>query len=272
MKLTVGLAQIDCKLGNIKKNLEKHISFIREARKNNAELVVFPELSLSGYFLKELVSEVGLKRDSEEINFLKKETIAGPDLVFGFVEECDSKYYNTSLYISKGEVSGYHRKIFLPNYGMFDEMRDFSKGNELSLINTAFGKVGIEICEDTWHPIITETMVRYGAKILIFLQASPSRFNKDGNISMSKDYLICKFYSMIYGVYILMVNRVGYENGINFWGGSAVFKPGGEILCKGSQFNEELVIEKIDLEMIRYARLGFPLLRDQDSDVLFGKI
>jgi len=272
MKFRVGLAQVDCELGNIEKNLKKHIDFIKEAKKNNVELVVFPELSLTGYTLRDLVSEVALKCSSSEIEGLRKESLEGPDIIFGFVEESDEyKIYNSSCYLSKGEIIGCHRKIFLPTYGMFEEMKYFCKGTGLDIIETPFGKLGVEICEDTWHPIITETLVTKGAKLLVFQNASPMRINSDGNVTKENNYLISKFYSMIYGVYIIMVNRVGFENGINLWGGSALFAPGGEIIVEGEQFKEELIINEIDMDLVRNSQLSYPLLRDQDTDILFGK-
>jgi len=273
MKIKIGLGQIDCFLGNTGKNLDKHLSFIKEAKKKGVHIIIFPELSLTGYALREMVSEIALKKDSYEIESIREESSEGPDIVFGFAEESDdNRFYNTSLYISKGKIIGSQRKIFLPSYGMFEELRYFSKGDFLDIIETSYGNIGIEICEDTWHPVVTETLVMNGSRILVFQNASPTRISNSGNLTKEKNYLIAKFYSMIYGVYIVMVNRVGFENGINLWGGSAVFKPGGNVVCEGSQFLEELIIAEIDLNDIRDAHLSYPIVRDQKTDILFGRI
>lgn len=150
--LTVGLAQIDCRLGDVAANVERHLHWIERAREQGVDLLVFPELSLTGYRLLHLTSRVALPPSAPELRRLAE--AAGPmAVVLGFVEESDrGVLHNTAALLTDGSPTLFHRKIYLPTYGLFQEERFFRAGRRLELADFPWGKMGILVCEDLWHP------------------------------------------------------------------------------------------------------------------------
>lgn len=150
MRLTVGLAQIYPKLGDVKYNLQKHLDFIQQADQQGVDLVIFPELSMTGYQVNDLVPEVAIRatRDDETFRAML-DASANMDIVFGFVhEDKRQRFYTASAYLSRGECLHIHHKIYLPTYAMFDEGRYFDQGEHIRAFDTRFGRVGMLICED----------------------------------------------------------------------------------------------------------------------------
>ena len=162
--MRVALAQVAPALGNVEANLRMHRSAARKAAAAGADLIVFPELSLTGYLLQDLVPEVALSPEqSREIEQLRRlsRRIA---IVMGFVEESeDHRFYNSALFLARGEILHSHRKVYLPTYGMFDEGREFAAGETFRAFDTPLGRFGILICEDAWHPSAAYLLARDGA-------------------------------------------------------------------------------------------------------------
>src|SRR5207249_864089 len=153
MKYTVALAQISPKLGTLSDNLNLHLDCIERARSAGANMIVFPELSLTGYILQDLVPDIALNPQATSVLRPLLERCRDIDCVFGFVEVSDHfNYYNAAAYVSRGEIKHVHRKLYLPTYGMFDEMRFFAMGESLRTFETPLGEMGMLICEDLWHP------------------------------------------------------------------------------------------------------------------------
>ena len=153
MQLNLALAQIDTKLGDVQANLDKHLTLVDEARKQKADLLIFPELSLTGYVLQDLVPAVSHKPVAEDPVFkpLLKAS-RDLDLVVGFVEEdARHRFYIASAYLSGGRVLHVHHKVYLPTYGLFDEGRFFAWGDTVRAFDTRFGRMGLLVCEDFWH-------------------------------------------------------------------------------------------------------------------------
>jgi predicted amidohydrolase len=137
--------------------------------------VVFPELSLSGYFLKDMVSTVAVRLDSAEVKQLKRLS-RGRALVAGLVEETDDfRFYNSAVYIEDGEVVHVHRKVYLPTYGLFDEGRYFARGDRIRAFDTRFGRSATLICEDMWHPSSVYIAALDRAVLLYCPSTSPLR-------------------------------------------------------------------------------------------------
>ena len=137
MNFRVGIAQITPKLGDVELNLAIYRQYVEKASRENCQLVLFPELTVTGYFLKDLVPDVALKLDSPEINGLKMLS-RKVSLIAGLVEETpDFKFYNSAVYFEAGEIKHVHRKVYLPTYGMFDEQRYFSRGDLSSSVRTS---------------------------------------------------------------------------------------------------------------------------------------
>ncbi len=267
MNLNVGLAQINPNLGNLDANLDLHLEQIEEAIRRGVELLVFPELSLTGYRLRDLTYDVWLRPNHKDPIFAKMlEASRDVDLVFGFVEADErQKFHIASAYLSNGELVYLHRKVYLPTYGMFDEGRYFAWGNSIRAFDTRFGRVGLLICEDFWHISPPYLLWLDGADILIFCSASPGRGlateQKIGSAKWVEQ--INQAYASIFTDFVIHCNRTGFEDGVNFWGGSTVYDPEGNLIVQGPYYEDALVIARIDLNQLRRARIRLPLLRDE---------
>jgi predicted amidohydrolase len=193
-----------------------HLDRIREAREAGADLIVFPELSLTGYYLRDMVPEVALSRDASEISQLL--AAAGTsDLVFGFVEQsARARYYNSGLYASSGRIAHVHRKVYLPTYGLFDEQRYFAAGHRIQAFTTErFGRVGLLVCEDFWHLSAVAIMQAEEVDLLICISNSPGRGVHDAEFETAGVYdHLCRTYAVLLGAAVVLVNRVGFEDGL----------------------------------------------------------
>jgi predicted amidohydrolase len=177
MKLTLALAQINTRLGNVQANLENHLSLIGQARASGADLILFPELSLTGYVLQDLASSVAISPSPDDPVFRALLQASHElDLVFGFVDEdVRHRFYIASAYLSRGQIVHIHHKVYLPTYGLFDEGRFFAWGNAIRAFDTRFGRAGILICEDFWHASPPYLLWLDGADLLLLHSASPGR-------------------------------------------------------------------------------------------------
>ncbi|CUS78475.1 Predicted amidohydrolase [Candidatus Kryptonium thompsonii] len=257
MKHTVAIAQIDCALGDLKRNLEKHIHYIQLAIKEKAKLILFPELSLTGYTLRDITVEIAVNpfksNTFDDLKKLSKEII----IIAGGVEEGENYgLYNSAFVFEDGEIKHIHRKIYPPTYGMFEEMRYFSNGNKVQAFNTKIGRMGVLICEDLWHISLPYLLAIDGATIIAGLAASPTRISTDSeeltNYKINSEHH--KTYARLLSVYLLFSNRVGYEDGVNFWGGSEVVNSDGEVIAVAKLFEEDLIFAEIDFNTIKRSR------------------
>ena len=272
MKLKLALAQINSKLGNIPANLEKHLALAKQAFQDGADLLVFPELSLTGYVLQDLVPTISCRPRSDDPVF--KELINASrdiDLVVGFVDEdTRHRFYIASAYISQGEVVHVHHKVYLPTYGLFDEGRFFAPGELVRAFNTRFGRFGMLICEDFWHASPPYILWQDGADMLLFSSASPGRgLNGEPKLDSSAWVEhINRAYASLFTIFIAHANRTGFEDGLNFWGGSTVFDPNGKLVAQAPYFEEALTITEIDLNQLHRTRARLPLLRDERPELV----
>jgi len=267
MKRTLALAQINTRLGDVDSNLEKHLKYIDEARASQADLLIFPELSLTGYALQDLVYTLA-RRPS------KDDAIFGPllkasknlDLVVGFVDEDQRhRFFIASAYLSQGQVLHIHHKVYLPTYALFDEGRFFAWGDTIQAFDTPLGRVGIAICEDFWHASPPYLLWLDGADLLIFTSASPGRGLSSEPVLESARWVehINRAYASLFTSFVAHANRVGFEDGLHFWGGSTVYDPNGDLLAKGPYHEEALTFVEIDLNQLHRTRARLPLLRDE---------
>jgi predicted amidohydrolase len=267
MNLKVGLAQINPKLGDVEANLALHLQQIEEAANQGVELLVFPELSLTGYRLRDLTYDVCIRPSQEDQVFGKMlEACRDLDVVFGFVEaDQRQKFHIASAYVSKGELTHLHRKVYLPTYGMFDEGRYFAWGNSVRAFDTRFGRVGLLICEDFWHISPPYLLWLDGADILILCSSSPGHGLASEQKIGSARWVehINQAYASIFTNFIIHCNRTGFEDGVTFWGGSTVYDPEGNLINQGPYYEEALVTAQLDLNQLRRTRIRLPLLRDE---------
>jgi predicted amidohydrolase len=272
--LRVGLAQVDVTLGDRQRNLVRHREWIARATAAGVQLLVFPELSLTGYFLKDLVPDTAISLDGEEIRELIGLSSAC-DLVVGAVlKEPDHRYFNACLYLSQGQLVHVHRKVYLPTYGMFDEQRYFASGDRFRSFHTGFGRAGMLICEDIWHLSSAYVLSLEGVDLVICPSSSPGRgVTGDERLGTAESYgLLCRTYGQFLTTFFLYCNRVGYEDGANFWGGSMVVGPNGDVLAQADDADESLVTATLDLAEIRRERLANPLLRDERLELTINEL
>ena len=276
MKLNLALAQIATKLGDVESNLEKHLDYIEQAREQKADLLVFPELSLTGYVLQDLVASVA-HRPAEDDPVFKHLLKASHDLdlMVGFVDE-DSRhrFYIASAYLSGGKVLHVHHKVYLPTYGLFDEGRFFAWGDSVRSFDTRFGRMGMLICEDFWHMSPPYLLWLDGADIMLFSSASPGRGLTERDKLESARWVehVNKVYASLFTSFVAHSNRVGFEDGLHFWGGATVNDPNGELLAKGPYFEESLTFAELDLNQLRRTRARLPLLRDERTALLQNEL
>ena len=267
MKLKIGLAQITPKLGDLPANLEMHLQVIDQASENGVELLVFPELSLTGYRLHDLAFSVALKPTYKDPHFARLlDASRNLDLVVGFVEADErQKFYISAAYLAAGQVQHLHRKVYLPTYGMFDEGRYFAQGDTIRAFDTRFGRVGILICEDFWHVSTPYLLWLDGADMLILTSASPGRGVATEQKIGSAQWVehINQAYASMFTNFVIHTNRTGFEDGVTFWGGSTVFDPEGYKLAQGPYYEEALVTARLEMNQLRRTRIRLPLLRDE---------
>lgn len=267
MKMNLALAQIATKLGDVESNLEKHLNYIKQAKEQKVDLLVFPELSLTGYVLQDLVATVA-HRPTEEDPVFKHLLKASRDLdlMVGFVDE-DSRhrFFIAAAYLSAGKVIHVHHKVYLPTYGLFDEGRFFAWGDAVRAFDTRFGRVGMLICEDFWHASPPYLLWLDGADIMLFSSASPGRGLGDEEKLESARWVerVSQAYASMFTSFIAHCNRVGFEDGLLFWGGATINDPNGELLAQGPYFEEALTCVTLDLNQLRRTRARLPLLRDE---------
>lgn len=276
MKLNLALAQISTKLGDVEANLDKHLNYIKQAKQQNADLIVFPELSLTGYVVQDLVAAVAHKATEDDAIF--KHLLKASqdlDLVVGFVDEDDRhRFYIASAYLSGGRVLHVHHKVYLPTYGLFDEGRFFAWGDRVRSFDTRFGRAGMLICEDFWHASPPYLLWLDGADIMLFSSASPGRGLTDREKLESARWVerVSKAYASMFTSFVVHCNRVGYEDGLHFWGGATVNDPNGELLAQGPYFEEAITQVELDLNQLRRTRARLPLLRDERTNLTMSEL
>ncbi|MBP9040662.1 MAG: hypothetical protein KBF64_02690 [Anaerolineaceae bacterium] len=278
MKLSVAMAQINTVLGDVERNLEKHLVMIEEARQKGADLVTFPELSLTGYVLQDLATTVACRPAASNPIFKPLlDASRNIDVIVSFVEEDNrSRFYIASAYLAEGKILHVHRKVYLPTYGFFDEGRFFARGDAIRAFNTRFGRVGMLICEDFWHASSPYLLWLDGADLFFFASASPGRGLPSENRNGVPGRLdsarwvddINRAYAGMFTSFVIHTNRVGFEDGINFWGGSSIFTPDGEPLINGPERVEALVQAELDLGQLHRTRSRLPLLRDEQASLV----
>jgi predicted amidohydrolase len=275
--MRAGLAQIAPALGRLDRNLETHHESIQKARAAGVELLVFPELGLTGYLLQDLTAEVALARDDARLQALAQ-AAQGMSVVVGFVERAvDEQLYIAAALLEGGQVKHVYRKSYLPNYGLFDERRFFGAGDQLRAVDSERGvRLGLCICEDFWHLPTPYVLALDGAQILINISSSPGRdiaLIEEGGLGTANSWrTLMRAYAQLTTSFVVFVNRVGVEESLTFWGGSQVIDPAGDVLFEAPLLEEGLHVVDIDLEAIRRERTALPLLRDERPEFVLRQL
>ena len=269
-KFTLAIGQLKPKLGDLKSNLENHIEIARRAKKNGADLVLFPELSLTGYSVRDLNSEVALKIGDKFFNPIKSLSKEISVAAGAIIKDENGGIRNSLLYFEGGDIKHVHFKMYLPTYGIFEEQRYFLPGKEVKAFDTKFGKIGLLICEDLWHISLPYLLAIQGAKLILASAASPTRISGDteeyaGYRINSEQH---RSFARLLSIYLAFAHRVGFEDGVNFWGGSEIVSPHGEVLAVANLFDEATIHATIDLAEVDKARLFSRHFLDERPELL----
>jgi predicted amidohydrolase len=256
-KLRVALAQVGPALGDVAHNTGQSREALARAKSEDVDLVVLPELMLTGYSLGLVGDDVSRSVDDAEIAQLA-EVADGPACVVGFAEAGPVHTYNSAAYLQGGSVLHVHRKLYLPTYGIWEERKHFTPGNSMRAFDTDIGRVAILICSDAWQPALAVVAVQDGARVLIVPASSTSRRG-----AIEEEWRdINRFYARMLETYVVFVNRVGDEGDLSFWGGSHVYDPWGELVAEAPTGEPAFVTAELDLANVRRRRREMPLVKE----------
>ena len=260
-------------LGDLSRNLDYHVEKIEQAVADGKDLIVFPELSLSGYQMKDLVYDIALAPDGEQIKILE-ELSQKIDIVAGApLEERPGIIYNCALYFSKAKLLHTHRKVQLPNFGMFEEEMIFKAGNTFRTFEVNGFRVGILICREILFPAHAYLYYLQNTDFIIAISNSPYRgFTKDGFGSFKFWENLGYTYSVFYHQNYMFVNRTGFEDGIGFGGGSFFARPGKGIVQMAKYFDEDILDFEISMEDVRNSRIAGNYARDEKPDLILKEM
>jgi predicted amidohydrolase len=268
-KLTVSAGQIAPVLGQIEENVQIHLRYVEEARRQHADVIVFPELSLTGYDLTTMAPSVARRLDSDEVQAIA-EASEGITTIFGMVElGFAAQLHNSAVAVRDSKVLFVHRKLNLPNYGKLAEGKLFGAGRYIDTFDLKDPwHASILTCSDVWNPGLVHLIAVKGATILA-VPISSARGTVDHELFSNPDgwRLVSQFYAFIYGLPTVVVNRVGTEGEFVFWGGSRILGPHGEVLAYADR-KEELLVAKLDFDDVIRARAGLPTVRDSNLDLI----
>ncbi|MDP8909379.1 MAG: amidohydrolase [Chloroflexota bacterium] len=261
--MRITLAQAASQLGDLEANLARAQEIVTQAGRERSDLVVFPELFLSGYALGRVDEDLTMCADDPRLTALNARA-PRTDVLIGFYEDGLGVHnYNAAAYYDVNGLVHSHRKLYLPTYDVFEERKHFSPGQTMRAYPTRHGRMATLICNDAWQPQLAFIAVQDGALVLLVpTNSSQSRFPERYD---SQTYWrnITVFYARMFQCYVVFCNRVGSEGEhLRFWGGSHVVDPWGEIVCALPEDQEAVVTAEINLANVRKRRREVPLVRE----------
>lgn len=264
----LALAQISGKRGDKRSNLKNLEKTVAKAAKLSAELVIFPELSVTGYTVRDQLYELAepVPGPSTQVmaNVAKK---TRTHIIFGLPElseKTQATLYNASVLVGPKGFIGKYRKMYLPTHSVFEEKRYFRPGYEAATFTTELGKIGLIICYDLFFPEVTRLTRLQGAQLIVCISASPAvrrAFFETLTVARAIENT----------AFLAYVNLVGIEDGLQFWGGSRLVGPQGKIIAKAEYDKEDLIIADVDYVDLRPVETFVPALRDLRPE-LFDKL
>ena len=268
--LRVALVQFKPTKAEVSANVEA-IQRTIASQSSSTDLIVFPETSLSGYFLEGGVAESAVTTE-ELIGLMGSPSDRSPDVVIGFYERWRRRLYNSAVYLEAREgrwkARHVHRKMFLPTYGVFDEARFVEPGTDVQAFETRFGRIGMLICEDMWHSLPAAILALGGAELLVVPSASLARdFSPAGGRSRNLERWeqITSGAALEHGIFVIVAQLVGSEGGKLFFGGSIAVGPDGSFLARGPLLEEAVTLASLDAGSINRSRMASPLLADLEQ-------
>jgi len=256
----IALAQTDVSVGQVTSNAAHARDTIAEAASQEADLVVFPELSMNGYALGQLNTDQYLDQcltaDDERLTALSSK---GPDVVLGFHEDGGVRTYNSASYLANGQLLHLHRKPYLPNYLIWEERKHASPGQAMRAFNTSWGRAAILICNDAWQPVLPWLAAQDGAEILFIPTNSAAGIRPESLDTIQYWDQLLHFIARMQQYWVVFVNRVGTEAGALYWGGSRVIDPSGNVVVRAPMWEPALTVIDIDVSAARRRRREVPL-------------
>ncbi len=265
--MRIALVQTTPRLGDVPANLEEVERRLGTAADAGADLVLFAELALTGYRLRDLVPSVAVRLDrAGPVRDRLAQLSRRVPFTIGLVEEsADHRFFNSAVYFEDGVLVYAHRKVHLPTYGMFDEAMDFASGDRLRAFDTRFGRAALLVCEDVWHPAATTVLAQDGATMLWVPSSSPLRGLGAGSgllSALSVRELVAAL-ARFNTLPTFYVNRCGFEDGLGFGGASFAVGAAGQLLGEAAEFEPGQVVVDFDPEDTRLTRAAYPLVRDE---------
>ncbi len=268
-KIRVAIAQISSVSGNIEANMQKHLDYIKRARKEKADVLLFPELSLCGSHVNQTAYKTCITYSHPYFQELTQATGDMASIV-GFAEEgAAAQFYNSSIILQQDLEPFIHRKMNLCTYGYWEEAKYFAQGRYLESfkLSSPF-KGAILICADMWNPALVHLATLHGATVIFSPAASgedavSSEFSNPDNWELT-----LRFYAMMYGMPVVMANLVGRDGDLNFWGGSCVVDPFGKIQEQLGREEEGMLVTDLDYSHVRKARFELPTVRDSNYSLI----
>jgi predicted amidohydrolase len=255
----VALAQISCKQANKTENLTKIKKFVARAKKQGAELVIFPELSLTGYVVRDEIYELAEKIPGPSTKIMedvaKKNDI---HVIFGMPEVSDkteATLHNSAVFIGPEGFIGKYHKMYLPTHSIFEEKRYFRPGYQTAVFDTELGKLGLIICYDIYFPEVTRLTRLKGAELIVCISASPG-------VRRSFFEVLTVARAIENTAFLAFVNLAGIQDGLQFWGGSRLVGPSGRVLVQAKYDEDDFVIGEVNYPDIRPIEAFVPTLRD----------
>jgi predicted amidohydrolase len=271
--MKVRAVQFSPALGNVEKNMGLIAAHVARAVRDGRELVVFPELSTSGYHLKDIAAEAALRPGGPEWRELEKLSRRIGIIVGAPLEEDAGLIHNAALYFCRGKWRHTHRKVQLPNYGMFEERMIFAAGEGFHTFPIGPCTAGILICREILFPMLAYLYFLQKTDLLIGISNSPQRgIGRDGISSFqlweTMGYVFSQFYHQNY----IFVNRVGFEDGIGFGGGSFFARAGRGIVQKAKVVDEDILDAEVKPADVRRARIASAYLRDEQPQTVLKEL
>jgi predicted amidohydrolase len=261
--MRVALAQVDSVLGQTDANIKRAAATVDDAVDRGADLVVFPELTTSGYSLGNVAQSQAMAVDDPRLAGLATRA-RGAGVLIGFPEDVvrGIHVYNSAAYLQGDAILHCHRKLYLPTYDVFEERKHFSPGQHMRAYDTPHGRMATLICNDAWQPQLPFLAIQDGAQVLFFpTNSAQSRFpERYDSATYWRD--ITSFYARMFQCYVVFVNRVGDEGPLSFWGGSHVVDPWGQVIGEAPLSQEALVLVDLDLDSVRQRRRDVPLVKE----------
>jgi predicted amidohydrolase len=267
-KLHIALAQISCYQGNKEKNLETIKRNVVRAKREGAQLVIFPELSLTGYVVRDQIYELAERIPGPSTRIVEKLAKENElHIIFGMPEtseKAQATLYNSAVLVGPNGLIGKYRKMYLPTHSIFEEKRYFRPGYQVAVYDTKLGKIGLVICYDIYFPEVTRLTRLKGAQLIVCISASPG-------IRRAFFETLTAARAIENTAFLAYVNRAGIEDGLQFWGGSRLIGPSGRIIAEAKYDEEDFVVAEMDYADAKQVEAFVPTLRDLRPE-LFDKL